>query len=42
MKAFKIMVVIVFVGAVGFVTWNLVRDSGKKYYSTTKAKVAMI
>lgn len=42
MKMFKVMVVVVFVGAVGFIIWNLVRDSSKKYYSTINAKVATI
>lgn len=42
MKAFNYIAVIFFVGAVGFITYNLVKDSNNKYYTTTKAEVSTI
>ncbi len=42
MKTFSIIVVTVFVGAVGFITYSLIKDSEKKYYATTTAEVSTI
>ena len=42
MKAFNVIAVTVFVGAVGFITFRLVKDSGRKFYATTHAEVATI
>lgn len=38
MKAFNILAVSVFVGAVGFITYSLIKDSQIKYYSVTHAE----
>ena len=42
MKAFNAIVIAVFVGVVGFITYSLVRDSGKKYYATTHPVISSI
>lgn len=42
MKAFNVIAVSVFVGAVGFITWSLVKDSHKRYYITTHAEETTI
>lgn len=42
MKAFNVIVITVFVGVVGFITYGLVKDSGKKYYATTHPEIASI
>lgn len=34
MKTFNVIVTVVFLGVVGFIAWNLIEDSKKKYYST--------
>ena len=38
MKAFNAIVVTVFVGVVGFITYSLMKDSDRKYYVTTHPK----
>ena len=42
MKAINIIAVTVFVGAVGFISYSLIKDSGKKYYATVRAETATI
>ena len=42
MKAFNIIAVTVFVGAVGFISYSLIKDTGKKYYATVRAETATI
>lgn len=44
MKVFKAIVITVFVGVVGFITFSLVKDrnTGKKYYATTRPVIASI
>lgn len=42
MKAFNAIVIAVFVGVVGFITYSLVKDSGKKYYTTTHPDISSI
>lgn len=38
MKVFNLIAVTVFIGAAGFITYSLIKDSGKKYYATTNAE----
>lgn len=40
MKVFNALAVAVFLGAVGFITYSLIKDSDKKYYTTTYAETA--
>lgn len=42
MKAFNVFAVTVFVGAVGFITYSLIKDSDRKYYATTKMEIATV
>ena len=42
MKVFNAIVITVFVGVVGFITYSLVKDSGKKYYMTTHPAISTI
>lgn len=42
MKAFNAIVIAVFVGVVGFITYSLLKDSGKKYYVTTHPSISSI
>ena len=42
MKAFNILAVSVFVGAVGFITYSLIKDSQIKYYTVTHAENSTI
>lgn len=42
MKAFNVLVACVFVGTVGFITYSLIKDSKKRYYTVTHAQAATI
>ena len=42
MKAFNTFVIILFVGVVAFIAFHLVRDSRKKYYSTTRMEITTL
>lgn len=42
MKLFNVLVVTVFVGVVGFITYSLVKDSKEKYYATVRPEVSSI
>ncbi len=42
MKIFNALVITVFVGVVGFITYSLVKDSKQKYYATVRPEVSSI
>ena len=42
MKAFKVIVISVFVGVVGFITYSLVKDSKQKFYATVSPERSSI
>ena len=42
MKAFNIIAISVFVGAVGFISYSLIKDSNRKYYATTQAETCTV
>lgn len=42
MKSFNIIAITVFVGSVGFITYSLIKDSSRKYYTTTRAETATV
>ena len=42
MKAFNVLVITVFVGVVGFITYSLVRDSRQKFYATVRPEISSI
>ncbi len=42
MKTFNIIAVTVFLGVVGFIAFNLIKDSDRKFYVTTLAEIATI
>lgn len=42
MKPFNVIVVTIFVGVVGFITYSLVKDSNQKYYVTVHPEIASI
>ena len=42
MKAFNVLVITVFAGVVGFITYSLVKDSRQKYYAAVRPEVSSI
>lgn len=42
MKAFNIFALMVFVSTAGFITYSLIKDSGRKFYLTTNAEIATV
>jgi len=42
MKVFNVIAVTVFVGVAGFITYTLIEDSDKRYYSTTRMETATL
>ena len=42
MKAFRYFVIVLFLGVVGFITYSLLKDSGRKYYVTTMPVISTI
>jgi len=42
MKLFNVFAITLFVGSAGFITYSLIKDSGKKYYAATQPKLATI